>query len=80
MKCNFIIYPKSSKFQFKIQFDKNNQVHDLVLTPESPTPNEEIIFVESPLGRRPKDLFDHIHGRPVILATDWIDSFIEEML
>lgn len=72
-------YPQSGNIRFQIQLDKNGQIVDLVQSFATIIKDDETKkrTVKVSLGDRPKELFDHVHGRPFKVAEPWIDDYIE---
>lgn len=74
-----ITYPNEGNIRFQISLDKNGQIYEIrrsfaQIIKDSETKKR---FVKITLGERPRDLFDHIKGRPMELATSWIDAYVE---
>ena len=77
-----ITYPNSGTIRYHIKIDKNGQVYEVRqsfanIIRDSETKKR---FIRITLGERPLLLFDKIKGRPFTMATDYIDSYISDLL
>ena len=76
-----LIYPSEGNIRFKIDIDKNNQVYEIRQSFAQIIKDEETKkrFVKVTLGERPRDLYERVKGRPLEIATYWIDAYVENM-